>query len=81
MKDGDPNTSGTTVLCIIAQKDRIYIANVGDSTVVLGRRSNPDYREPSEPEVIAEVITSDQDKKEKKELKEGYFNPRRTIQP
>ena len=48
----------------------MYVANVGDSTVVLGK-SNPNYGEPGEPEVIAEVVTRDhkpEDKKEKKRI-------------
>lgn len=48
----------------------MYVANVGDSTVVLGK-TNPYYGEPGEPEVIAEVVTRDhkpEDKKEKKRI-------------
>jgi len=48
----------------------MYIANVGDSTVVLGK-SNPKFGEPGEPEVVAEVITRDhkpEDKKEKRRI-------------
>ena len=69
-KGGDLSTSGTTVACAIVQQDRIYIANVGDSTIVLGK-TNPNYGEPGEPEVIAEVVTRDhkpEDKKEKKRI-------------
>ena len=69
-KGGDPSTSGTTVACAIVQQDRMYIANVGDSTIVLGK-TNPKYGEPGEPEVIAEVITRDhkpEDKKEKRRI-------------
>lgn len=69
-KGGDPSTSGTTVACAIVQQDRMYIANVGDSTIVLGK-ANPKYGEPGEPEVIAEVITRDhkpEDKKEKRRI-------------
>jgi len=57
-KEGDASTSGTTVACVIVQQDRMYIANVGDSTVVLGK-ANPKYGEPGEPEILAEVITRD----------------------
>ena len=56
--------------CAIVQQDRMYIANVGDSTVVLGKM-NPKYGEAGEPEVIAEVITKDhkpEDKKEKRRI-------------
>ena len=69
-KGGDPSTSGTTVACAIVQQDRMYIANVGDSTIVLGK-ANPKYGEAGEPEVIAEVITRDhkpEDKKEKRRI-------------
>ena len=48
----------------------MYIANVGDSTIVLGK-ANPKYGEAGEPEVIAEVITRDhkpEDKKEKRRI-------------
>ena len=56
--------------CAIVQQDRMYIANVGDSTVVLGK-ANPNYGEPGEPEMVAEVITRDhkpEDKKEKRRI-------------
>ena len=56
--------------CAIVQQDRMYIANVGDSTVVLGK-ANPKYGEPGEPEIVAEVITRDhkpEDKKEKRRI-------------
>ena len=56
--------------CAIVQQDRMYIANVGDSTIVLGK-ANPKYGEAGEPEVIAEVITRDhkpEDKKEKRRI-------------
>ena len=48
----------------------MYIANVGDSTIILGK-SNPKFRENSEPEVVAEVITRDhkpEDEKEKRRI-------------
>lgn len=48
----------------------MYIANVGDSTIVLGK-SNPKFGEAGEPEVVAEVITRDhkpEDKKEKRRI-------------
>jgi len=48
----------------------MYIANVGDSTIMLGK-ANPNHGEPREPEIVAEVITRDhkpQDKKEKQRI-------------
>jgi len=44
----------------------MYIANVGDSTVVLGK-ANPNYGELGEPEIVAEVITRDHKPEDKKE--------------
>lgn len=69
-KGGDPSMSGTTVACAIVQQDRMYIANVGDSTVVLGK-ANTKYSEPGEPEIVAEVLTRDhkpEDKQEKRRI-------------
>ena len=50
--------------------DRLYIANVGDLSIVLGK-NNPKFGEVGEPKVIAEVITRDhkpEDKKEKRRI-------------
>ncbi|XP_065892887.1 protein phosphatase 1D-like [Dysidea avara] len=54
-KYGEPSTAGTTVACAIIESYRIFIANVGDSTVVLGK-SNLNDREPK---ILAEIITRD----------------------
>ena len=35
-KMGDLSTAGTTVSTVIFKQDNIFVANVGDSTVVLG---------------------------------------------
>ena len=34
-KMGDPSTAGTTASAVIFRQDKIFVANVGDSTVVL----------------------------------------------
>ena len=54
-KYGEPSIAGTTVACAIIESYRVFIANVGDSTVVLGK-SNLNDREPK---ILAEIITRD----------------------
>ena len=53
-QDGYPSTSGTTVAYVINREIHIYIANVGDSAVVLGTLK---HEENSGPEVIAKLMT------------------------
>lgn len=36
-KLGDLSTAGTTACTVIFRQDHFYVANVGDSSVVLGR--------------------------------------------
>ena len=65
-KLGDNSTSGTTISCAIIHRDILYITNVGDFTVVLGK-ANPKYEE------LAEVITrnhkpEDEKQKEKNQI-------------
>ena len=55
---GDLSTAGTTSSTVIFRKSHIFVANVGDSTAVMGV-SNPKYGEFSEPCVIAQVLTKD----------------------
>ena len=69
-KSGFPSMSGTTVACAIVERHRMYIANVGDSSTILGK-INPKYGDFGEPEVIAEVITRDhkpEDEEEKRRI-------------
>ena len=35
-KLGDPSTAGTTACTVIFRQDHFYVANVGDSSAVLG---------------------------------------------
>lgn len=44
------NSAGTTVSCVIMESDKFYVANVGDSTVILGQ-TNPDSQ------IIASIMT------------------------
>lgn len=53
---GDPSNSGTTVSCALLQQGCIYVANVGDSSVVCGKY-NRKYGKNGKPEVIAKLIT------------------------
>ena len=48
--------SGTTVACVLFRENHIFIANVGDSAIVLGK-ANPKYGKPGEQEVIAQCLT------------------------
>ena len=57
-KTGDLSTAGTTACTIIFRKNHIFVANVGDSTAVMGIR-NPHFGQPGEPPVIARVISRD----------------------
>ena len=57
-KTGDLSTAGTTASTVIFRKSHIFVANVGDSTAVMGV-TNPRYGEPSEPRIIAQVLTKD----------------------
>ena len=54
---GDPSNSGTTVSCILVQHSCIYVANVGDSTVVFGN-CNPKFGKMEEKEINAKVVTN-----------------------
>ena len=49
--------SGTTVACALVRDYNIFIANVGDSAIVLGK-ANPKYGKPGEQEVIAQCLTT-----------------------
>ena len=57
-KDGSTNMSGTTATCAIIQRKYVYIANVGDSTMIIATE-NPKHGDdkPEEPKVIAEELT------------------------
>ena len=49
--------SGTTVACALFRGDHIFIANVGDSAIVLGK-ANPKYGKRGEQKVIAQCLTT-----------------------
>uniref|UniRef100_W5K218 Protein phosphatase, Mg2+/Mn2+ dependent, 1Da n=1 Tax=Astyanax mexicanus TaxID=7994 RepID=W5K218_ASTMX len=49
-----PSTSGTTASVVVIRRDRLYVAHVGDSAVVLGVQDDPD-----EETIRAEEITQD----------------------
>ncbi|XP_066534553.1 protein phosphatase, Mg2+/Mn2+ dependent, 1Da [Hoplias malabaricus] len=51
---GLPSTSGTTASVVVIRRDRLYVAHVGDSAVVLGVQDDPD-----EETIRAEEITQD----------------------
>ena len=57
-KTGDLSTAGTTASTVIFRKNHIYVANVGDSTGIMGVR-NPRYGEPGEPPIIPKLLTKD----------------------
>ena len=57
-KTGDLSTAGTTASTVIFRKNHIFVANVGDSTGIMGVR-NPRYGEPGEPPVIPRLLTKD----------------------
>ncbi|KAL5477120.1 hypothetical protein EMCRGX_G023866 [Ephydatia muelleri] len=57
-KMGDPSTAGTTASAVIFRQDKIFVANVGDSTAVLAV-NNPYGHMPEEPAVLAQVLTKD----------------------
>lgn len=71
-KRGDLSTSGTTIACAIieAEKKRMFIANVGDSMVVLGR-VNLKSRQAKKPYMDAVVLTKQhhlEDREERKRI-------------
>ncbi|KAI4896649.1 hypothetical protein NFI96_029907 [Prochilodus magdalenae] len=51
---GLPSTSGTTASVVVIRRDRMYVAHVGDSAVVLGVQDDPD-----DETIRAEEITQD----------------------
>lgn len=51
---GLPSTSGTTASVVVIRRDRVYVAHVGDSAVVLGVQDSP-----SDEVLRAEEITQD----------------------
>ena len=55
---GDLSTAGTTASTVIFRQDHIFIANVGDSTVVLAE-TNPRAGEAGQHAVIPRVLTKD----------------------
>lgn len=54
--EGEPSYSGTTVACALFKFDRVHIANVGDSKIVLATK-NRNYGAYDEPEVLAVELT------------------------
>uniref|UniRef100_A0A1X7V4R5 PPM-type phosphatase domain-containing protein n=1 Tax=Amphimedon queenslandica TaxID=400682 RepID=A0A1X7V4R5_AMPQE len=57
-KYGDLCTAGTTASTVIFRNNHIYVANVGDSTGIMGVR-NPHFGEPEEPLIIPKVLIKD----------------------
>ena len=57
-KTGDLSTAGTTASTVIFRKNHIFVANVGDSTGIMGVR-NPRFGEPGQPQVVAQLLTKD----------------------
>ncbi len=57
-KTGDLSTAGTTASIVIFRKNHMFVANVGDSTAIMGI-INPHYGQPGEPQLVAQVITRD----------------------
>ena len=57
-KTGDPSTAGTTACTVIFRKDHIFVANVGDTTAVMGVK-NSQSGQLGEPPVMAKVLTID----------------------
>ena len=57
---GDLSNAGTTATTVIFRKSHIFVANVGDSTAVMGV-ANPRYFHGCrfEPRIIAKVLTKD----------------------
>ena len=57
-KMGDLSTAGTTASIIIFRQNHIFVANVGDSTTILGE-VNPKAGEPGQHAVRPRVLTKD----------------------
>ena len=55
---GDLSTAGTTASIIIFRQNHIFVANVGDSTTILGE-VNPKAGEPGQHAVRPRVLTKD----------------------
>ncbi|XP_065915253.1 protein phosphatase 1D-like [Dysidea avara] len=53
---GIPSYAGTTVACALFKADRVHIANVGDSKIILACR-NPNYGGLGEPEILAKELS------------------------
>jgi len=53
---GEPSYAGTTVACALFKADRVHVANVGDSKIVLACR-NPNYGELGEPEILGRELS------------------------
>lgn len=71
-KTGDLSTAGTTASTVIFRKNHIFVANVGDSTAIMGIK-NPLGDQPGEPPLIAQVITHDhkpEDPEEQRHIRE-----------
>ena len=55
---GDLSTAGTTASVIIFRQNHLFVANVGDSTTILGE-VNPKAGEPGQHAMIPRVLTKD----------------------
>jgi len=52
----EPSYAGTTVSCALFKADRVHIANVGDSKIILAYR-NPDYGKSGEHKILAKELS------------------------
>lgn len=55
---GDLSTAGTTATTVVIRKSHLFVANVGDSSAVMGLR-NPLSGKPGQPPIIAWLISCD----------------------
>jgi len=51
---GFPSTAGTTASVVIIRNDKMYVGHVGDSAVVIGKRSS---RKHSDARLVAHCVT------------------------
>ena len=57
-KTRDLSTAGTTASTVIFRKNHIFVANVRDSTAIMGV-INPQFGKPGQPQVVAQLLTKD----------------------
>ena len=56
---GHPSTAGTTASLVIIRGNRMFVANVGDSMIVMGSRNIPEKPGENENNFVAKDLTID----------------------